>query len=277
MSEIENEIKRLSNLRQNKKKQPDRATLEHDARINVWKRQINISSKFKNKEEKDLAESLFNNYLQNYDFNNYNEITNVADLVFEEVIKAKIQADIDSILQDSKNNFVPDKAISSLHDIQNRIWQLKEKIGITKKDNKDDLTALQELEHKLDIYISFHRNEFTIWVPFKCKSCGKEDVESHVVRRRVKNFDILKHPAFCGRFLYNTAILDDVKKGLITKEQAAKYQKTSPSMIEWQLKNEHKIIKIDGINKDELDEFINNNPYLRDAEQYNEDLKEQIQ
>lgn len=275
MTDLDKEINRLSNLKQNKNK--DRSWIEKQAQIVLWKKQIDLESRFEVNEDRELANKFFENYIINYEISSFNDCQNLSDLVYEEVMFQKVQKDINKILSDENSKFIPDKQITSLHAIQDRIWQLKEKIGITKKDNKDDLTALQELEHKLDIYISFHRNEFTIWVPFKCKSCGKEDVESHVVRRRVKNFDILKHPAFCGRFLYNTAILDDVKKGLITKEQAAKYQKTSPSMIEWQLKNEHKIIKIDGINKDELDEFINNNPYLRDAEQYNEDLKEQIQ
>lgn len=259
MSEaLKSEITRLSNLKQNRGK--DRAWIEKQAQIVLWRKQIDLESRFSEKENVILMEKLFDSYLENYEILSLNGMKHLADLIYEEVMQQKIQKDIDKILSDPNTKFIPDKQIDSLHAIQERIWQLKEKIGIVNSSKKDDLTALQELEKKFEVYVNFNRNEFTNY----CWKCG----ESLLLRRRVKDFDCLKHPAFSGRFLYNVEVIDDVKKGLITKEQAARYLRTSPAYIEWVIKNEHKIINISGVSEEVIDEFVNDTPYLRNANEY---------
>ncbi len=267
MTDLEKEIKRLSGLVQYKKL--DKSVLEQKAQLSLWKRHADLESRFGQKKDKELAKKLFNSYTTNYTIQSFTDIQNLVDLVYEEVMQQRIQQDIDSILADENNRMVPGKQIDSLHSIQDRIWNLKEKIGITKSDKKDDLTVLQELEKKFNDHIHFNRNEFTLYCPYKCSECGKEDVEPLLLRRRVKDFDVLKHPAFSGRFLYNVAIIDDVKKGLITKEQASKYLHTSESYITWAIKNERKNININGISQNKIDELVNNNSHLRNADQYN--------
>jgi len=199
MTDLEKEIKRLSNLRQNKKRAI--SSLEREARINVWTRQIAIAERFTDETEKKLAIQLFDNYLQNFEFRDYNEITLVADLIYEEILKERIQKDINKISEDESNNYISDKIIGSLHSVEDRILSLKERLHISSNQDKDDLTALQELEKKYELYIPFHRNEFTLEVPSICKSCGHEDVELYLIRRRCdkNNFDVLKHPFFSGR------------------------------------------------------------------------------
>jgi len=265
MSEaLKSEITRLSNLKQNRGK--DRAWIEKQAQIVLWQKQINLESRFSDKENVILMEKLFDSYLENYEISSLNDMQNLADLIYEEVMQQKIQKDIDKILSDVNTKFIPDKQIESLHAIQERIWKLKEKIGIVNSTKKDDLTALQELEKKFEIYNNFNRHEFTC----SCAYCG----ELLLLRRRVKDFNALKHPAFSGRFLYNVEVIDDVKKGLITKEQAAKYLRTSSQYIDWVIKNEHKIINIQGVSEEVVDEFVNNTPYLRNANEY-KDLGEE--
>jgi len=262
--ELQREINRLSNLKQNKNK--DRVWVEKQAQIVLWQKQINLESRFSDKENIILMEKLFDSYLENYEISSLNDMQNLADLIYEEVMQQKIQKDIDIILSDPNTKFIPDKQIESLHAIQERIWKLKEKIGIVNSNKKDDLTALQELEKKFEVYNNFNRNEFTT----SCAHCG----ELLLLRRRVKDFDCLKHPAFSGRFLYNFEVIDDVKKGLISKEQAARYLRTSSAYIEWVIKNEHKIINIQGVSEEVVDEFINNTTYLKSANEY-KDLGEE--
>jgi len=268
MSDVQKEIKRISKLKQYQKK--DKTTLEAIAQINVWKRHVDLESRFSKTNDKHLAKKFFDNYLSNYTISSYTDVQNLVDLVYEEVMLQKTQIEIDKMTSDENSKFVPTKQVETLHNIQDRIWVLKEKIGIIKNDKKDDLTALQELEKKFTAYAHFNRNEFTLYTPYKCAGCGREDVEPLLLRRRVKDFDIYKHPAFSGRFLYNPEIIKDVKKGLITKEQAARYLVTSESYINWVIKNEKKKIYLDGITQDTVDKLVNNNPHLRKASYYNE-------
>jgi len=272
MSDLQNEIKRLSNLKNYKNY--DKSALERIAQINVWKRQAKIEEKFAETDQKELAKQFFDNYLDNYEFSDYNDISNVCDLVYEEVLKQRIQAEIDKIVNDKNTKFVPDKVIESLHKIESRIWALKEKAGIVGKKEQNDLTALQELEKKFKLYIAHNRNEFTFWAPEKCKDCGSINVQPVLIRRRCnkENFEILKHPFFSGRFLYNRRGIELVKANIWTKEQYAWVFHTSVKYVNWCLENEHKIVEIDEVEEKAIEEFINETSYLKQEKIPNEIL-----
>ena len=261
MNDLQNEIRRIKNLKQNKNK--DKSTLEQIAQKNIWLKQTNISERFTSKEDKKLAEKIFEDYLSNYMFENWTDVQNVADLVFEEITKLKIQQQISEITADENTKFVPDKLIDSLHKIEDIIYQLKEKAGIVGKKEQNDLTALQELEKKFKIYISQNRNEFTLYAPIVCKQCGNKDVEPILLRRRVKDFEALKHPFFSGRFWYNRRGIELVKANIWTKEQYAWVFHTSVKYVNWVLVNEHKIVEIDEVEEKDIQEFINNTPHLK--------------
>ena len=258
MNDIQNEIRRLQNLRQNKKK--DISEIEKIAKNNIFKKQLNIENKFSKKEDKELAKHSFNNYLSNYTIDSFSDAQNVCDLIFEEIMLQKTQKDIDKILSDESNKYPPVKQIDSLHTIQERIWDLKEKIGISSDNKETDLSALEALEEKLKVYIPFNRNEFSV----VCKSCG----EMLLLRRRVKDFECLKHPAFSGRFLYNYEIIQDVKNGKITKEMGARYLRTSPKYIDWCIENEGIKITIPDVSDSDINSYLDANPNLRNSDFY---------
>ena len=269
MNDVQKEVRKLSRLVQFKNK--DKSTLEHIAQISVWKRQLKITDRFENTSEKTLSKEMLDNYLDNYTFTCFNDIQNIGDLIFEEMAKLRFQKEIDKLLSEKKATLV-NKLMPMLHDIESRIWELKEKVGIVGKKEVSDLTALQELQKKFKIYQNFNRNEFTFWAPVKCKDCQSTNVQPVLIRRRCnkEKFDILVHPAFSGRFLYNKEIFKDIREGKLTKEQGARYQRTSVKYIDWVLLNEHKIIEIDGVEKEEIDEFVDNNPNLKKASDYKE-------
>lgn len=260
-SALQNEIKRLSNLKQNKKK--DKATVEEMAQKNLWLKQTNIAERFNTTKDKQLAGKIFEDYLNNYTFESYTDVQNVADLVFEEITKLHIQKQISDIQSDENSKWTPDKLIDSLHKVEVKIHELKERAGIVGKNEQDDLTAQQELEKKFQTYIAFNRNEFTAWLPVSCKKCGNIDVEPILLRRRVKDFEALKHPFFSGRFWYNRRGMELVKTGTWTKEQYAFVFHTSPKYVNWCIENEHKIVDIDGVEEEYIQDFINHASYLK--------------
>jgi len=266
MDDVSKEVKRISNLRQNKNK--DKAILEKIARINVWKKQISIGKQFSDEPSKIVADEIFNSYLNNYDFDSFTDVQNVADLVSEEVLKKQIQVKINKIASDENVKNVPDKLIASLHSIEERIWILKEKVGIASDKDKDALDGLVDLENKYKVYIPFNRNEFTTC----CSHCGK----MLLLRRRCskKDFETLKHPMFSGRFYYNRRAMSLVKAGILPKIIYAWIFFTSVRYVDWCLQNENKIVEINGVEESEIKSFIMDNPHLQETKIPGNILKE---
>ena len=254
--EFNKEVRTVSSLV--KYKQASRATIEQVARLNIWRRQTDIESKFTLAVDKKTAKKLFDDYLSNYEFDSFSDINTLADLVFEEVLKYNIQKQINKATSDKNTNFISDKTIKSLHDVEERVLKLKDSLGINKQDDKeDDLTALQKQEKRFDRYINFNRNEFT----FVCPECK----EPTLIRRRCdnKNFELLKHPFFSGRFYYNSRGMSLVKNGIWTKEQYAWVFHTHPDYVEWCIKHESEIPEVENFSKEEVTTFVKKNPFLR--------------
>jgi len=252
--DLNKEIKRISQLMQYKN--ASKATVEKVANINVWKRQIKIADRFDKEADKKLAEKFFNDYLDNYEFDSFSDLNTLADLIFEEVLKFTLQAQINKTMSDESNTYIPEKSIASLHDVEEKVLKLKDMLGINKKeDQKDDLTALQMLQKRFDKYIEFNRNEFTM----TCPDCGSPTL----LRRRVKDFDVLKHPFFCGRFYYNSRGISLVKAGIWDKYQYAWVFHTHPDYVDWCIKHEGEIPDVENFTEEEIKEFISKNPFVR--------------
>jgi hypothetical protein len=119
---------------------------------------------------------------------------------------------------------------------------LKEKLGINREEHTDEMTALQLLKKRFASWLLENRAEHTLWVPYTCSGCGKQDVEGHLLRLKVKDYEVLKHPFFSGRFLWNAEIMKDVEEGKITQEQAARYLHVSKDYISWALSQKGRIL-----------------------------------
>lgn len=234
---LQKEITKLKNLPQYRTKSDE--FLAEKATANLKKKtQADITDRFEDKDEKKYAKTLYDAYLEAYPFvTSFSDLQSLADLVYEEIIKLRIEKQINASKNDKTGEtFVSQKSVEALHEIQNQISVLKTKLGIDREeDTNKELTGLQELQKRFHMHIQKYKNEFEC----KCASCGS----MLLLRRRVKDFDVLVHPHFAGTTLYNKPLLDLVKAGVITKEQAAPVLDTSPHMIQWQLEHENDILK----------------------------------
>jgi len=158
--DLNKEINRVANLKQNK--DASDAVIEAQAKMNIWKRQIDITARFTSETDKKSATKIFTDYLNNYEFDSYSDMCTLADLVFEEILKHNLQDLLSKTSADESNSFISDKQIKSLHDVETRVLELQRRLNIIKDENKDnDLTALEQYEKRMNKYIEFHRNEFT--------------------------------------------------------------------------------------------------------------------
>jgi len=237
-NELEREIKRLSNLKQNKDLLSEE--LEPMARLNLEVRKFHDEDMFNTKAiedkenpnsaknriqaslEQKMAEERFRNYLENNEIENASDIDTLKSLVFNEIFEIRIQSELNKLSAQGK--YPPDKLIKSLVEVQDQKSSLKVKLGIDKKDEeKDDLSALQLLQKRVHKHIQENKNEFTLYIPWTCEQCGHKDIESYLVYKRVKDLKILKHPWFIGRYLFNYEIIKDVKEKRLSPEDATRY------------------------------------------------------
>lgn len=211
---LKNEVARIRNLK-NYKEYTDEA-LEHVAAINLKLKEFKSLPLFDIStpdgiKEQELAETRYRSYLETCEIQSVSELDTLRSLVYTEIFEYRIQQELNKQAKESK--YPPEKLTKQLLDLQNQKSQLKFKLGIDKTQNKvSELTQLQQLEKKFEDYYQANQNEFTT----VCGCCG----EMLLLRRRVKDFDCVKHPWFAGRWFFNYPLLKMVKDGEITKEQA---------------------------------------------------------
>jgi hypothetical protein len=208
---IQAEINRIKNLPQYKAKSSD--DLETIASANLKKKDTDIGQKFTDPDEADYARKLFKKYLAEYPNLSYSQVEMIEDLIVHQINKMFIQKQIE--IGKTEKKFVHNSLFDQLREIEEHIFQLKEKIGLNKELEVGELTATQMLQKRFDKYINENREEFTT----VCEGCGS----LLLLRRRVKNFDCLQHPWFAGRWFFNYEILKDVKDGKLAKEDAWRY------------------------------------------------------
>lgn len=227
----------------------DEAVIEKAAQKNVTLRELVNSGNFLDDAEKALAKKTFEAYLDKLDFENFSDLSTLSTLVYNEILSTRVQKSINECTTKDGKSYISDKLLKAHTDLTKEILYLKEKLGINKEEKEDEFTALQLLKRRFHQHIQENKAEYTLWVPYTCSSCGKEDVKETLLRLRVKDYDVLKHPFFSGRFLWNSEIMKDVENKVITPEQAARYLKTSTDYIFWALQNKGRIIQNTEIGK----------------------------
>jgi hypothetical protein len=219
-ADLNKEIKRISHLVQNKDRSEE--DLFPLAKINMMVRDFKSNSLFTDASEQDLAIEKFRSYLTNNEIESNSDLDTLRSLIFNEVLESRIQKQFNKLAEEKK--YPTDKLIKSLVDIQDQKSALKIKLGIDKKaDEVDDLSAYQLLHKRVDKYVNDHKDEFTIGLGFECEKCSHQNWETFLLYKRVKDFKMIKHGWFAGRFLFNYELMLDVKNKKISKEQATRY------------------------------------------------------
>lgn len=226
--DLKKEIKRLSNLVNYKDKSFDE--LKSIASINLITKDFKNSPAFQYdgndkdvikrlKEEQNLMLDRFKGYLNDYKIDKPSDLDTLKSLVFVEMLEIRIQKLINEF--SFNGQFPSDKVTQQLISLQNQKASLKLKLGIDVKDEKkDELTVLEQWEDRALAWFEANENECDLTVPLICPKCNHEHVFHHLMRKRVKDFDIVKHPFYLGKWFVNVPVIKFVKEGILTKEQA---------------------------------------------------------
>jgi hypothetical protein len=255
-TDIKKETNRLQKLPSNKAL--SHKELEKKAIKNLHEREFAKDPRLVNDDEKKLAKKYFEKYLDGKDLENLAEVEALKDLVFQRLLKHRVETKINSYEKPNGGFLVNDKDLKLLHDIEDRIDSYEKKLGLleTEEEKKDELSALEKLKKRFNLWVNFNKNECTTICPH-CQN-------PVLLRRRVKDFKALKHPFFAGRFYYNPVGIKFVKEGKWTREQYAEAFYTSPDFVDYCIEHEQEIIDIGEWDQADIEGWIRRNPYLKE-------------
>ena len=178
--------------------------------------------------EKKLAKKLLSKYLDDFDVENVADRNTVNALVLLEIIHVRLQTLLNEKHAQSEGA-VPLQTLEAMHKNLDKIADLKDKLGLTKKqEEQDPLKVLTTLKKRFEKYINEHRDDFLV----KCWKCG----EIILLRRQTKDYISGKYPFLKGNVLYNKELFKLVVENKITAEEAAKVLETSSDYIDWAIK-----------------------------------------
>lgn len=230
-------LKRLVNF-----KNADEAVLEKAAQKIVVLRDLVESGNFIDDAEKKLAKKIFEAYLEQNSFESFSDLSTLSVLVYNEVLITRVQKSINDCTNKDGKAYISDKLLKSHSDLTNQILSLKKILGIDKEQKVDEFTSLNLLKKRFHQHIQENKNEFMLYVPFECQGCGKQDVKPVLLRKRVKDFEVLEHPHLAGRFWFNKVAIEMVKSGKLSKSEYAAIFSTSVDFVQWCLDNEGRIL-----------------------------------
>jgi DNA-directed RNA polymerase subunit RPC12/RpoP len=190
---------------------------------------LNVETLFTKKKEIEFAKSLANKYLQDYEIESEGDRNLLKQLVYLETFHALI-------LQKAANDFnkdagsVPLDILDALHKNINQIVNLKERLGISRKNQKEESDTFKSIE--------LLKRKFKVWRSenqgsrhFSCPHCGK----MILLKIKMDAWEAQKHPFFKDRVLASKHLIKLYKDQKITKEDISLILETSPDYIDWLL------------------------------------------
>jgi len=230
MDNLEREVKKIRNLKQNQGKSEEE--LNSLAKESLEKNEILSSLKFCiSDEERKFALNLLENYLKESSLTSYAEKDTLRQLIDLEIVIERIKSFINK--ETEKANPVPSiQFIEQLQYLNKQIIELKEGLGlVSKKDGKNDASkVIDDLTERFHKWINKPENRSNY--EFQCPKCA----EIFLIRRRLDKIsdEVVDHPWFIdGGILFNKAIFEDLELGKISESQAARYLNATLDYIRW--------------------------------------------
>ena len=236
MENIDREINRIKNLKQNKSKtQEELSTLAKD---NLQKQEILDSLTFCiNDEEKKFASNLLQNYLAESSLTSFAERDTLRQLIDLEVIMERVKAFINS--ETAKANPVPPtNMLEQLQYLNKQIMEMKEKLGLSQKE--DQKIILDEWRKLKDKALAYYKENAGCNV-VKCPECKK----LFMILKNMKDCHEEKLPLFKKTVLYSKKLFELYELNRITKEEISIILGVSNDYIDFIFENTYKNDKND--------------------------------
>ena len=175
-------------------------------------------------EEKKIAKKQFASYRKNYSIDNISDLEILAELVFREALQKRYKQKIED-LADKQKEVIPKHILNTLDQNLEQILILKEKLGLFETQKQSSwLDFWGRFKKKLQIYAQTHKAECT----FKCPTCGAYAL----LLKKIDDCNTFNFNLLRGTFVYNKELMEEIEKGILSKERVAKIIGCSVDYIE---------------------------------------------
>lgn len=236
--DLDKMVKRLKGLKQYKDR-PDSEILEV-AKRNLLEKQVDLNNLATNPEEKEAVKNLLRKYLDEFELTTVSDIDDLTALLGLELNRRRLQEIINKSYKDDQA--VPLESLEKTLDITRHISDLKKRLGLTKKEEKqvDPLRRLNQLKARFVKYVQEHRDLFTM----KCDHCGGYNL----IAKRILPDEVVRKIPFLkttakGIMVYNEQLMDLLAEGKITVKEASNVLMTSEDYIDHIFKEIYKKAK----------------------------------
>jgi hypothetical protein len=233
MNKLEKIIKKLRNLPQYKNL--SESELTKIATEQSEKESIIDSLTFCLPEEKKLASKKLEEYLSEGKIETISDKSTLILLIDNEIMIERVKKLIHKNYA-KENSYIAPELTRQHHDLIAQNLELKEKLGLNKKEGEQNSAyqIIEDLKLRFKKWINMpeNRSNYTL----QCPSCQ----ELILIRRRLdKEKDEIKiHPWYInGGLLFNKEMFRDINDKKITKDQAARYLDCSVDYIDWIINN----------------------------------------
>jgi DNA-directed RNA polymerase subunit RPC12/RpoP len=187
---------------------------------------LGVDGLFTDKEEIKLAKELEKKYLSEYTIESVSDKNLLYYLIYLEVLHtAKLQKAANEFTASNEN--LPTWLLDSIHKNINQIIEIKDKLGLTKKEEvaNDAYKSLEMLRKKFKLWCENNQASRTL----VCPHCS----QMVMLKIRTTQWEAQKHPFFKDRLLGNEHLIRLYKQGKLTKEDVANVLGTSSQYTDW--------------------------------------------
>lgn len=232
MSKIDKHIKKLKGLKPFKDKSDEdlrafAAQPSASKELRAKLAQFTIVDRFRLKDERKLAKTLLEKYLQDYDIESISDCNTLEEIIFLEVIQLRLQ---DKMNEEYAGDVkaVPFDTLDVLHKNSEAITDLKATLGLNRNSKGSSYDLLQHMLKRFKVWRSQNQGSRTM----KCPHCLK----AILLKIRTEAWEAQSHPFFEDTILYNKALFARLGESItIDREFIALVLNVSPDYIDWVL------------------------------------------
>ena len=184
-------------------------------------------------QEKEYATKLLEGYLNESSFENFSERDTLSQLIGLEILAERIKNYL-ATEYGKANPGIPVQMVQQLNDLNTQILNLKEKLGLIRKD-KESNNTLDEWNKLKAKALNYYKESQGCNV-VKCPYCQK----LFMLLKNIKDYTAEKIPWFRKTLLYNHKLFELYEQNRITKEEMCVIFGVSQDYIDLIFENEYK-------------------------------------
>ena len=186
---------------------------------------VDITGKFKDKDEGKLAQVLLDRYLKDYELESVSDSNTIQEVIYYEVLQTRLQDKINELYANNVKA-IPYDMVGIMHKNSETIIKLKSTLGLN-RSSKDKLVGYDAYDHwrkRHEVWLSQNQAGRTI----KCPHCE----QFVLLKMRTDAWEAQKHPFFRDNTVWNEHLMSHLGKTVYIDEKfVSNVLETSPDYV----------------------------------------------